>query len=88
MADTIPGGASFDLSNSTFHGPVFNNAVFQEALTITHALQAAPAEQKALADALETLRRALAGLPEVRRPEAAASAEAVIKLAGQVRGWF
>ena len=60
---------------ATFHGPVFNNAVFHEAVTLTHGLGAAPSQQAELAKALEALRAQLAALPAEKGAVANKAAE-------------
>jgi hypothetical protein len=79
-----PGGPKYDFRGATVHGPIFNDAVFHEAVTLTHGLGAQPSQQAELAKALEALRAQLAALPAEKGAvanKAAESAKEVVEAA-------
>jgi hypothetical protein len=75
MTETPSGGAKYDFKGATIHGSVFTDAVFQQAVTLTHGLGAQPSQQAELAKALEALSAQLAALPDDKGSVAAKAAE-------------
>ena len=81
MAETPPGGGPRnDFRGATFHGSVFIDTVFCEAVNLTHGLGTPSAQRTELAAALYALRAHLKALP----PEKGALANKAAESAKEV----